>query len=222
MKGHLRLKEIAYQAIREKILGGAFAPGVRIREEELAREIGMSRTPVREAVQQLAAEGLLDQVPHYCSHLAVFSDQAVADLLEVRQALESLAVVRCILRLTDTRLARLKAIHKAYGRALKADDAIGCLKQDLLFHREIASQSGNQVLIEHLQLIEAKIHIMRITEKLPQPMKRHVITHQEHQAIVDAIENKDKTEAVLAVRTNIRHLKQLYFEVQAIPTESIG
>ena len=220
---HERLKEIAYTEIRQKILNAEFQPGTRIREDRLAEEIAMSRTPVREAIHQLTAEGLLKQVPRRGVYLNDFTHEEILDLIDVRQALESLAVIRCIQHLTDDRLAKLKVFIDDYAQGIQENDNHKCNQADLAFHREIANQSNNTILQQHLAAIEVKIHIARISDRFNDPIRKNKATLKEHALILQAITDRDKTAAVITVRNNITHMKQ-HFERDVAPlmTEVMG
>jgi GntR family transcriptional regulator, rspAB operon transcriptional repressor len=204
---HMSLKEVAYSAIREKILTGAFQPGVRIREDQLAEEISMSRTPVREAINQLAAEGLVNNIPRKGIYLHEITPSQIAELLDVREALEVLAVVRCIDRMDADCLKRLEAIQTDFAAQLAAQQYPACNRLDSLFHREIAALSGNTTLIRFLSDIEDTMQIARLIEKKTDADMKNRITFLEHAQILACIANQDRAGAVQAVRNNLNRMK---------------
>lgn len=204
---HPSLKEVAYSAIRKKILSGALQPGVRIREDQLAQEISMSRTPVREAINQLAAEGLVNNIPRRGIYLAKISPEQIAELLDVRQALEALAVTRCIDNIDAAGLDRLTAIQQQFAGCLAEKAYQDCNRLDSLFHREIALLSGNATLISFLAEIEDTMVIARLIEKKLDPDVKNRLTYLEHGQILSCIAGNDKIGAVEAVRNNLNRMK---------------
>lgn len=204
---HPSLKEVAYSAIREKILTGAFLPGVRIREDQLADEISMSRTPVREAINQLAAEGLVNNIPRRGIYLNEISPEQISELLDVRQALETLAVTRCIDNIDASGLDRLAAIQKDFADCLSEKSYQECNRLDSLFHREIATLAGNITLIRFLAEIEDTMLIARLIEKKSDPDVKNRLTYLEHGQILSSIVNKDKVGAIEAIRNNLNRMK---------------
>lgn len=109
---HPSLKETAYKLIKEKLLNLEFAPGSRLREDHLAEKISMSRTPVREAVNQLVREGLINSVPRKGLFFIELTKEKINDLIDVRTGLESLAVMKCIDRIDEIKLAGLEGLIK--------------------------------------------------------------------------------------------------------------
>lgn len=204
---HPSLKEIAYRTIREKILNGAFEPGVRIREDRLAEEIAMSRTPVREAINQLAAEGLLNHIPRRGIYLKEISPEQIVELLDVRKALETLAVVRCIENISTTGLSQLESIHEKFKHCLEKKQYRACNRLDSRFHREIAVIAANKTLIRFLSEIEDTMMIARIIEKKSDPDMKNQITYAEHSQILDRIACHDEKGAIAAIRMNLNRMK---------------
>ena len=97
---HRSLKDVAYEAIRKKIINGELAPGSRIREDHLAAELSMSRTPVREAVHQLVAGGLVVNIPRKGLYLVEPSKEDLESYIDIRKALELLSISKCIDKIT--------------------------------------------------------------------------------------------------------------------------
>ena len=204
---HPSLKEIAYQAIREKILAGSFPPGERIREDQLAAEISMSRTPVREAINQLAAEGLVNNIPRRGIYLRSISPEQLAELLDVRKALETLSVRRCAERADQDTVRQLEAIQQDFARALAEHDYGACNQLDSRFHREIARLSGNGALARFLADIEDTMLIARQLEKRTDSERKNRITLEEHARILACVAARDAEGAVQAVIANLNRMQ---------------
>lgn len=205
---HLSLKENAYKIIKEKIFNGEFEPGARIREDLLAEEISMSRTPVREAINQLSAEGFVKNIPRKGIYSIEFSTEEIIDLLDVRESLETLAVVRCIERIKPEQLQRLKDNIDEFEFMLSKEKYKECNELDSRFHREIAAISGNSKLIEFLSEIEDFMNIARSVEKKDSPKTKNQLTLKEHSKIFDCISNKDKSGAAASIKENIERMKK--------------
>jgi GntR family transcriptional regulator, rspAB operon transcriptional repressor len=205
---HPSLKQSAYGIIKEKLLKGEIPQGERIREDMLAEEISMSRTPVREAINQLTAEGLVNNIPRKGIYPIELNDNKIKELLDVREVLETLSVVRCIERITQEGVEALKGILEEFGLMLSRGNYTECNELDSRFHREIAVISGNGKLIEFLSEIEDFMQIARSIEKKTFAEDKNRITLREHRKIFDCIIKKDKDGAVNAVKENIARMKK--------------
>ncbi|HHV64252.1 MAG TPA: GntR family transcriptional regulator [Peptococcaceae bacterium] len=204
---HLSLKESAYKIIKEKLLNLEFEPGSRLREDLLAQEISMSRTPVREAINQLSAEGLVNNIPRRGIFVIQLTPQEISDFLDIREALEALAIEKCISNITERELKALEKIQMDFKSALAENNFKKCNSLDSKFHQEIAQISNNKKLIEFLGEIEDFMRIARAMEKKEQPKMKNELTFKEHQAILEAIRDKDVKRAREAISVNIRTMK---------------
>jgi len=205
---HLSLKENAYHIIKEKIFNGDLEPGMRIREDLLAEEISMSRTPVREAVNQLSAEGFIRNVSRRGLYIIEFSPDEIIELLEVREQLEILAITKCIDKITAVQLKHLQNIIDEFESMLSKQMFRECNELDSRFHQEIAAISGNKKLIELLGEIEDFMKIARSVEKKVLPKEKNQLTLQEHTRILDCIRINNKIGAVDAISVNINRMKK--------------
>jgi DNA-binding GntR family transcriptional regulator len=204
---HLSLKESAYRLIKEKLLNLEFEPGSRIREDLLAQEISMSRTPVREAINQLSAEGLVNNIPRKGIFVAQFSTDEINGLLDIREALEALAIEACIRKINKEQLKSLEDLVEDFKVTLEAGDYKKCNKLDSLFHLEIARVSENKKLIEFLNEIEDFMQIARFLEKKSETKRKNERTLQEHRGIIETIKTKDIKAAREAVSVNIQTMR---------------
>lgn len=204
---HLSLKESAYKIIKKKMLNLEFEPGSRIREDLLAQEISMSRTPVREAINQLTAEGFVKNIPRKGIFFIQLTPEEINNLLDVREALETLSVEICIDKIDDAQLNNLYHIMEEFELALSEERYKDCNDLDSKFHLEIAKISGNWKLIEFLSEIEDFMHIAREMEKKVLPREKNEITLKEHRVILECIKNGDKEAAKEALRVNISRMR---------------
>lgn len=206
---HPILREQAYAIIKNKLLNQEIAPGARIREDVLAEEISMSRTPVREAVNQLAAEGFISYVPRKGLFAVELSRKELQDLLDVRLSLELLSVDRCIDLIDEDgkQLVSVKRILKKWEQAIENGRYHECNGFDSEFHIGIAHLTQNIKLITYLQDIGAFMQIARVTEKKRFTEEMFESSFIEHKEICAAIERKDRETAFDAVRENIQNMK---------------
>lgn len=205
---HLSLKESAYNIIKEKLLGGEFEPGGRIREDLLAEEISMSRTPVREAISQLAAEGYVVNIPRKGIFFVELTREEILEFIDVRESLEILAVEKCVEKISDEQIAGLEKIVDDFEYALSRERYNDCNALDSAFHQEIARISNNRKLIEFLKVIEDFMNIARFIEKKVSPKEKNMITLKEHRNILQCIKERDKISAKKAVKENIERMKK--------------
>jgi DNA-binding GntR family transcriptional regulator len=142
------LVDAAHEQIRRRILDNLWPPGHRALEQEVALALGMSRTPVREALVRLQAEGLVEVVPRHGMHVLPVSPTDMREIYEVLTALECMAAeLLARRRPSDAELAPLEAATAAMDRALAADDLDAWARADEAFHAELVALAGNR----HLQ-----------------------------------------------------------------------
>jgi DNA-binding GntR family transcriptional regulator len=205
---HLSLKASAYKIIKEKLLNLEYEPGSRIREDLIAQEISMSRTPVREAINQLSAEGLVNNIPRKGIFVLELTPQEINDLVDIRESLETLAIENCIREMNDEQFETLEQMLEEFADALRRENYKKCNSLDSQFHLKIAQISNNKKLIEFLGEIEDFMHFARAIEKKIQPKLKNELTLEEHQRILEAIKNRDIEEAREAIRANIKTMKE--------------
>jgi len=205
---HPGLRQKAYNIIKNKILNLEFIPGSRIREDLLATAISMSRTPVREAISQLIAEGLIRSVPRKGLFCIDLSRDEIKELLEIRESLEILSLKKCIEKVTDGQLKDLVVLIYKFEEALNRKDYEACNKLDSDFHVAIAKISKNNKLIEFILDIEEFMVLFRNLEKKTNAKERSLTGLRQHKVIYECIKNKDVEGAVKAVEDNIKSLKE--------------
>ena len=205
---HLGLKQRAYQIIKEKLLNLEFEPGSRIREDLLANEISMSRTPVREAINQLAAEGLITIIPRkgvFCIELSL---DEIRGLVDVREALERLAIQNCFENISDIQIKNLESLIAKFEQALDQKQYKKCNGLDSDFHIAIANVSKNKKLVEFIIEIEEFMHIVRHMEKKSDPYERSLTALNQHKVILQCMKNGDLNCALDELENNIKSMKE--------------
>ena len=144
----------AYDEIRERIVDGRLAARTRLREQALAREIGVSRTPIREALRRLAADGFVELVPNAGGSVVEWSDRSLADLIDVRAELAGMAARLAARRIEEDRIAELERLNARMAQVARRREAgfLGdAAELNIAFHRVVFSASGNDWLLQLLE-----------------------------------------------------------------------
>ncbi|MFA4885655.1 MAG: GntR family transcriptional regulator [Desulfotomaculaceae bacterium] len=180
------LREMVFESLREAIILGRLRPGERLMEIQLAEEMGVSRTPVREAIRKLELEGFVVMVPRKGAYVAGVSIKDIADVFEVRAALEGLAAGLAAERITDEEMDHLEeAIVMISGE----EDFLQVVKGDSMFHELIYKASRNHRLIQIITHLQEQINRFRLTSlSVPGRLK---IAVGEHKKITEAICSRD-------------------------------
>ena len=197
--GRLPAERAAYVAIRERILRGGLPAGARIVAEEVAAELRISRTPVREAIRQLDAEGLLVIRPNRGAVVASFSPDEVLDLFEMRAALESLAARRACVRWNEDSGDRL---HLALRRLARTPPAApGFMRLHDEFHAVITGEAGSARLAAEADKLRAAVEpYLRVY------FTRHETeagAYEDHLRVVEAVESRAPDQAEACVKGHI-------------------
>ena len=137
MNEDLPLRDVVFQTLRQAILRGTLQPGERLMEIHLAQKLGVSRTPVREAIRMLQLDGLVTMVPRRGAVVAEITISDLEDVLEVRAALEELAARKACQNMTPERLTRLRETAGRFAECLKKDDLMASAQADVEFHEII-------------------------------------------------------------------------------------
>ena len=201
MNDFLPLRDVVFNTLRKAILRGNLEPGERLREIHLADKLGVSRTPIREAIRKLELEGLVVMIPRKGAVVAEITEKSLRDVLEVRRALEALAVRLACEKILDAEVEELKVAAERFEEALETGDVTAFAEADVRFHDIIYRATDNQRLIQLLYNLREQMYRYRV-----EYLKRedaHETLLEEHQAIIETIEKRDVAKAVAAVRTHI-------------------
>jgi DNA-binding GntR family transcriptional regulator len=193
--------EVAAEMIREAIFDGRIGAGRRMKEADLAREFALSRTPIREALLVLQAEGLLSAIPNRGSVVRTYSDEEIDDLYDLRALLESHAARRAASRITDEQVLALQASVERYKRLADQRDATGLGKENLVFHFGVAEASGSRRLAEVIRSSIEQPLVFRSFHSFSEAEWRSSIDL--HQQIVHALGRRDAGQAEMTMRQHI-------------------
>jgi DNA-binding GntR family transcriptional regulator len=185
----LPLREVVFNILRKEILRGDLKPGERLMEIQLANRLGVSRTPVREAIRKLELEGLVMMTPRRGAEVAKITEKNLIDALEVRRTLEKLAVTLACERITEEEIEALKKASDHCGTFLNRNDIIGVAKADEEFHNVIYNATNNQKLIKILNNLSEQVYRYRV-EYLKHKNNPAQI-NDEHKQLLEAIEERD-------------------------------
>jgi DNA-binding GntR family transcriptional regulator len=201
MNEYLPLRDVVFNTLRQAILKGELAPGERLMEIQLAEKLGVSRTPIREAIRKLELEGLVLMIPRKGAEVAKISEKSLRDVLEVRRSLEELAIELACQRMTEMDMARLERDQKAFNEAIKKGDAMQIAETDEQFHDTIYQGTGNDKLIQMLNNLREQMYRYRL-EYIKDEDKRQILL-VEHEHILNAVRNRNIADAKNAAREHI-------------------
>jgi len=191
----------AYAALRRRILDNAYAPGYRALESALAEELGVSRTPLREALIRLQDEGLVEDVPRHGMRVLPVSAESMRELYEVMTALESSAAEMVARRRPPpAELRPLQQATRDMARALRADDLEAWAQADERFHRALLELCGNRLLVQAVLGYWDRAHRARMFTLRLRPKPVH--STREHAALVARIRAGDARGAFAANRAH--------------------
>lgn len=212
------LAQTAYEHLRREIVSGRLAAGSVLSEASLARELGVSRTPVGEAFRQLARDGLVEQVPRYGTVVRALERSDLVELFELREALECFAVARAAERIRPEQLAQAAAFcarmaavgHEAAAAGLDELDEprlAQFLAADMAFHHLIIEAAGNRRIARVVQETETVARIFRLRRQR-HDLKVATAACEYHRRIVEALQAGDSQLASDVMRAHITASRQ--------------
>jgi DNA-binding GntR family transcriptional regulator len=191
--------------LRRRIIANELPFGAKLTEDSLAKELGTSRTPIREAFNRLAQEGLVTVSPGRGAFVATLSFSDMVQLLEIRETLEGMAARLATHRLTKTNLEKLRRQMEVELEKTVRNDYTGYLDVDRQFHEAVISASGNQHLSQLMKSLRDRIQMVRHRSVILPGRARK--SFQEHLSIIDALSARDPDLAEHRVRTHIRNVR---------------
>ena len=205
--------EQAAEAVVAAAARGAFLPGDRLVEAEIARDLGISRVPVREALRLLESQGIVVSTPYKGMRLMQVTNPGVAELTGVRFALEALALREICARTArggaDALLATTRRVAAAYEEALRGDDRAAIVGADLALHGEICRVSGNSVLHGIWSSLARQLSVVW---SLGLGVRPGAVVVAEHEALIDALAAGDPAAAQAALETHLAWHEDFDFE----------
>lgn len=212
MAGHLQpikldsykpLRELVCETIRQAIIDGTFNPGERLMEIQLADEMGVSRTPIREAIRKLELEGFVVMIPRRGTYVADISIKDITEIYEIRTSLDVLAAGLAAERITDEELETLNRLLVEIGQHIADNDMEKIVEVDTAFHDVLYQASRNERLVSIINNLREQLTGIR-GRSMSYP-GRLIETMDEHRSLVDCIAARDVERAQEAARMHIEN-----------------
>lgn len=211
MNEYLPLRDVVFNTLRQAILRGELKPGERLMEIQLANKLGVSRTPIREAIRKLELEGLVLMIPRKGAEVAEITEKSLKDVLEIRRALEELAVRLACEKITKEELKELKKAGDEFKKVLKSQDITEVAEADVRFHDVIYMATDNPKLIQLLNNFREQMYRFRVEYLKKAEVRPQLLA--EHDEIIKYITEGNKEEASRVVT---RHIENQALTVQDV------
>lgn len=204
---YLPLREVVFNTLRQAIIQGEFQPGERLMEVAIANKLGVSRTPVREAIRMLELEGLVTMFPRRGAEVANITVRDLKDALEVRMAIESLSVRLACERIDEDGIKELQEKGVAFREAINSKLVPAIVQGDEDFHNAIYKASKNQKLIGIAQNLREQVYRYRV--EYVKDFSYHDKLIKEHDQITMAIMKRDAEAAQMIMNEHIYNQEQI-------------
>ena len=202
-ESYLPLRDEVFLTLRDLILKGDLKPGDRLMEIHLADKLGVSRTPVREAIRLLEREGLAVTIPRRGAHVARMTEKDLSDVLEVREVLDELAVEKACKNITDEIIDRLMLSMEEFKKAVAADDPKTIVEADEDFHRIIYEAADNPRLMSIVDNLKEQMYRFRF--EYVKKEKNYDKLIEEHNALIDGLKKGDVSFVKDAMHTHLEN-----------------
>ena len=190
MDAYLPLRDVVFNTLREAILKGELKPGERLMELQLAAKLGVSRTPIREAIRMLEQEGLAVTIPRKGAEVAKMTEKDMEDVLLIRCSLEDLAVRLSCDKISAAELQELRIAMEDFEKKTKSDNVVEIAKADVTFHDILYKAADNPKLLLLLNNLREQMYRYRVEYLKDKNIYGRLI--EEHRQMYDAIMSKDK------------------------------
>ena len=201
MNAYLPLRDVVFNTLREAILKGDLKPGERLMELQLASKLGVSRTPIREAIRMLEQEGLAVTTPRKGAEVAKMTLKDMEDVLEIRDALDELAVRIACQKISDEQLKQLEDMKELFEKSTQTGNVKKIAEADVTFHDVIYEATGNPKLVTLLNNLREQVY-RYLVEYIKDP-KNYPTLIAEHEAILESLKNRDVKNAVEAMHVHV-------------------
>ena len=189
MNEYLPLRDVVFNTLRQASLKGELKPGERLLEIALAEKLGVSRTPVREAMRKLEQEGLVVMIPRRGAQVASITEKDLNDVLEVRIALENVAIEKACKLITEEELGRLWVAAREFERTRAEGNLVRLAEADVAFHEIIYQASDNKRLNQVLNNLREQMYRYRVEYLKEEDTRNQLVS--EHEELVRAIRSRN-------------------------------
>ncbi|WP_343345324.1 GntR family transcriptional regulator [Terrisporobacter petrolearius] len=204
------LRDVVFENLRTAILEGNLKAGQRLMEVQLAEQLGVSRTPIREAIRKLELEGLVVMLPRKGAYVANMSFKDLIDVLEIRASLEGLAASLASERLRDEDIVELERVAKEFEKSVRETDIDNVLKKDVEFHEKIFLMANNKKLYHLITSLWEQVHRFRVTYVSNYEASLSLV--DEHNRILESIKSGDSELAKKYATEHIELAEQFFME----------
>lgn len=203
MDAYLPLRDVVFNTLREAILKGELKPGERLMELQLAAKLGVSRTPIREAIRMLEQEGLAVTIPRKGAEVARMTEKDMQDVLQIRDALDELAASIASEQITPEELEDLKCAMHEFEESTKTGDIKRIAETDVKFHDIIYHATRNPKLENMLSNLREQMYRYRV--EYLKDEKNYPVLFREHSQIVEGLCAKDKEKVTIAMHRHVEN-----------------
>ncbi len=208
---YLPLRDVVFNTLRDAILTGKLEPGERLMENQLAEKLGVSRTPIREALRMLEIENLVELTPRKGAQVLDMSKKDVIDILEVREVLEGLGAQLACQKMTPEALLELKKTQEEMEKAAKEGNVEKMANADEHFHDIIFLSTKNEKLIQMFNHLRIQLYRYRLAHvKLEMGIKNIIA---QHRRILEAIEQRDANAGESLAKEHIQYHAKFILDV---------
>lgn len=200
---YMPLRDLVYTTLRQAILKGELEPGERLMEIQLAEKMGVSRTPIREAIRRLEKESLVIMVPRKGAEVAGISEKILKDVLEIRMTLEKMALRLAISRADSEDIRRLEMCEMKFQSAVDSSDLVKMAEADEEFHFVIYEAANNEKLTEILNSLKENMYRYRMEYLKDENYRKDLLN--EHNALIEAFKRKDLEQGVIITDRHIKN-----------------
>ena len=213
IEGYELLSQKVYRLLKSEIIKGSLKPGIKLLEEKIAKQLGVSRTPIREALKQLAAEGFVKITPNFGVDVIEFSLDDLCEVLQIRKVLEGLAASIAAKKISKEEITKLEEITKKMSISISKPkpDVVAYSDLNAEFHNLIFNVCGNKRLTKICNNLSSSDHRFRIRALRNDP-ERLKYSLKEHQEIVEALKRKKSEQAD---RMSQKHVKNILANILA-------
>lgn len=204
------LRDVVFENLRTAILDGNLKAGQRLMEVQLAEQLGVSRTPIREAIRKLELEGLVVMLPRKGAYVANMSFKDLIDVLEIRASLEGLAASLASERRRDEDIVELERVAKEFEKSVRETNIDDVLKKDVEFHEKIFIMANNKKLYQLITSLWEQVHRFRVTYVSNYEASLSLV--DEHNRILEAIKEGDSELAKKYATEHIELAEQFFME----------
>jgi DNA-binding GntR family transcriptional regulator len=194
------VREEAYLKLQSWILDGTFAPGMKLRDKDLAVQLGVSRTPIREALLRLEDEGLVQTKPNRSTLVSSIDFHSASNLYSIVWTLEPLALSQAFGSIKEGHIRAMVEANEKLLKSLKKKDRMGALNADYDFHLVYVKLSQNKELEKII--LEVKNKLKRLDLYYFDKIKNATISYEEHRQIIEALKQKNLSKAISAIENN--------------------